>query len=113
MKNKPDYHYFESAPYNGKDCSGKSVTMPGQGFRPKDMIARMIAGAPPPVGKEPIYIDPSYGVDPLARFDMPIEELQQLSESYGMRIRELQELKEQHKADNPPPADPPPPVPTE
>lgn len=83
-------HYFNrnSPVYGGVTFSMPSETKPGQGFRPKEVVTRMIAGAPPPIGREPVYIDPDYGVDPLARFDVPIEEMASIAERARQRIED-------------------------
>lgn len=79
-------HYFASSPCKGKGSFSESKTTPGQGFRMRDLVSRMTAGAPPPVGRNPVYIDPKYGVDPLARFDVPIEEMAQLAQNARDRL---------------------------
>lgn len=97
-------HYFESPPC-GKGGFAPSETKPNQGFRMKDLIARMTAGSPMPVGRDPVFIDPKYGVDPCARYDVPIEEMAMLADNARTRMEELQRLRdEQLKTPDPWPA---------
>ncbi|MDL2320069.1 hypothetical protein LJC45_02930 [Alistipes sp. OttesenSCG-928-B03] len=97
MATKKDMHYFHSSQSNGKSGFTASRTRPAQGFRPKDIVQRMMAGAPPPVGRNPVYIDPNFGVDPLARFEVPIEEMAEKAALATDRLNALKAAQEAQK----------------
>lgn len=96
---KKDMHYFHTERTQGKKDFGPSVTKPNQGFRMKELIARMTAGAPPPVGRSTVFVDPKYGVDPLARYDVPIEEMAQIAENARQRIVDIEAEREAYIAE--------------
>lgn len=97
MAVKKHMHYFCSASNVGKKGFTPSKTTPGQGFRPREIVSRMMAGAPPPVGRNPVYINPDYGVDPLARFDVPIEEMAEKARLAQERLDALIAAREEAK----------------
>lgn len=116
MKKRTDMHYHCASDAPKRRSFSDSRCVPGQGFRPRDVVRRMIAGAPPPVGRNPVYIDPKFGVDPLARLDVPIEEMAAIAADATERLKSMQAQRKallaSQKTEKTPPVETPPAVST-